>query len=166
MLSRSFGLVIAPELMRSSSRTRRALTCSTSASAFDCALVEIADLGVGLDALPVELVDPGLELGDARVLWERGPAVVELGERGVLGLQVEQGQLGGRFGVQRVLLVLEMACVHGSVTIVDTLVSTVSPHRAATSRAATGSQVHSAAQCGTSMTAQASGRSACSLTGW
>ena len=83
--------------------------------------------------------------------------MVELGERGVLGLQVEQGQLGGRFGFQRGLLVLGMTCVHGSVTIVDTLVSTVSPHRAATSRAATGSHVHSAAQCGTSMTAQASG---------
>ena len=92
--------------------------------------------------------------------------MVELGEGGVLGLQVEQGQLGGRFGVQRVLLVLgTTTCVHGSVMIVDTLVSTVSPHRAATSRAATGSHVHSAAQCGTSTTAQAPGRSACSLTG-
>ena len=117
---------------------------------------EVADLGVGLDALPVELVDLGLELGDARVLGEGRAAVVELGERGVLGLQIEQGQLGGRFGVQRVLLVLGMTCVHGSVTIVDTLVSTVSPHRAATSPAATGSHVHSAAQCGTSTTAHAS----------
>src|SRR5690606_8165322 len=52
--------------------------------------------------------------------------------------------------------------VQGSVTSVETLVSTPGT-RSASAAEATGNQVHSAAQCGTSITAQASGLSRCSL---
>ena len=86
---------------------------------------------------------------------------------GVELLHVEQLQLGERVGFQRRLL--QMRKLQGSVRIVLTRVSTVSPPIAPSAPpaapATTGSQVHSAAQWATSTSAGPS-CSRNSLAGW
>ena len=81
---------------------------------------------------------------------------------GVELLEVEQGSAGRR---DRLSVGGSSRNCHGSVTMVLTRVSTVSPSACGTLASTTGSQVHSAAQCATSTSAGPS-CSRNSLAGW
>ena len=130
--------------------------------------LHLLDVGVGLALLGgqvvdghaqvtrpvVELLAPGLVARRARAIsgivrsWWARPS-----RTGVELLHVEQLELGERVGFQGVSSVGSTRNVHGSVGVVLTRTSTVSPSAAASSRRSTGSQVHSAAQCATSTSA-------------
>ena len=99
--------------------------------------------------------EPGLKFGELDRLGQGLDPVRDLGQAGVLRLEVEEAVLGRGFGVQ---LVLPRWAVHGSVGCIETFVATVPPRSAAPERnaaAACSNHGHSLAQWATSMRAQA-----------
>ncbi len=94
--SRSLGLVTSPWSIRCWSRVRRALTCSTSASALRCSRVEVVDQDPHVAGLAVELRALGVQGGQLLGLRDGGELVPELVEPGVELLEVEQLGAGRR----------------------------------------------------------------------
>ena len=105
--SRSLGLVISPWSIRSWSRLRRALTCSTSASAFSCAADEVVDDDLLVAAAAEDVGPPHGQRGDLGVLRKVRALVPPLVGRGVELLEVEQLQLGVRVGLHRPFLMAQ-----------------------------------------------------------
>ena len=138
--SRSLGLVIRPASMRSRSRVRRALTCSTSRVGLALLGGEVVDDDPGVAQPVVDVAATGLQLGDPGDLGQGAPLVAQLVEPRVDapgGRAASTGLAGSAFNA---LLGwgsagwCSMPCstrnCQGSVHRVLTRVSTLSPSRA------------------------------------
>src|SRR5699024_6497698 len=129
---------------------------------------QVADAGLDFDAPRTACRDIVFQLGDPFEFGQIAALVLNACQSRIAVLDVEQRALCVGCGFQRALLVSRSAATvndHGSVTVLEICISTLSPSRSCNRCAATGNHVHSAAQCGTSTTAHASACSRCSLTG-
>ena len=133
--SRSLGLVICPWSIRSRSRLRRVLTCSTSRSTLFCSTVEVVDDDPRVAHLVVEVGaarPPACgDLGDARAggaRWWRSWSARESSS-----WTSRSFELGGGIGFQGCSCDQVRNC-QGSVHGVLTRVSTVSPSAAGAAR--------------------------------
>ena len=129
--------------------------------------LDLLDVGVDLGLLGGEVVDrrSARRAARRRVSARRGrsarrsrPARAGSRAGGAAGRRASRAPGGpagraGRRGRLSALFSCDSGSVHGSVQIVLTRVSTVSPSASADLAATTGSQVHSAAQCATSTSA-------------
>ena len=153
--SRSLGLLISPWSIRSWSRLRRALTCSTSASTLVCSAVEVVDhdLGVaapGRRARRASVCSAAISASSGSVArWWRSRSARESSSWRSSSASWAAGSAFSAL-LERCVSARK---VQGSVHVVLTRVPTVSPSASATFPATTGSQVHSAAQCATSTSA-------------